>query len=175
MGGLPVWSISKQEVPLSQPDHDGPPGTQRCAASCIPCYLSLLSNGFRHKYASDQYYIYRPYVGRLFPFRSLFRPSIFWSVHTHARSHTLDYMGLDVMSRSVRVRRYALSSSPSPSARSRSLDPDKSMSDGSFPKSLTPNRKHHKLLKDGSEVWSEDIEKIFVEGGGFFALLVDEN
>ena len=31
-------------------------------------------------------------------------------------------------------------------------------------KSLTPQRKHHKLLKDGSEVWSEDVEKIFVQG-----------
>lgn len=32
-------------------------------------------------------------------------------------------------------------------------------------KTLTPQRKHHKLLKDGSEVWSEDVEKIFVQGG----------
>lgn len=72
-------------------------------------------------------------------------------------------MGLDVMSRSARVR-YATSTSPSPSSRPKSLDRDKSMSDGSFPKSLTPHRKHHKLLKDGSEVWSEDVEKIFVEG-----------
>ncbi|KAH8099476.1 hypothetical protein BXZ70DRAFT_907892 [Cristinia sonorae] len=31
-------------------------------------------------------------------------------------------------------------------------------------KSLTPQRKHHKLLKDGSEVWSEDVENIFVQG-----------
>ncbi|GBE82224.1 hypothetical protein SCP_0406070 [Sparassis crispa] len=31
-------------------------------------------------------------------------------------------------------------------------------------KSLTPLRKHHKLLKDGSEVWSHDVEEIFVEG-----------
>ncbi|CCL99133.1 uncharacterized protein FIBRA_01147 [Fibroporia radiculosa] len=31
-------------------------------------------------------------------------------------------------------------------------------------KSLTPQRKHHKLLKDGSEVWSADVEKIFVDG-----------
>ncbi|TCD69733.1 hypothetical protein EIP91_006500 [Steccherinum ochraceum] len=31
-------------------------------------------------------------------------------------------------------------------------------------KSLTPQRKHHKLLKDGNEVWSEDVEKIFVQG-----------
>ena len=30
--------------------------------------------------------------------------------------------------------------------------------------SLTPQRKHHKLLKDGSEVWSEEVEKVFVEG-----------
>ena len=72
-------------------------------------------------------------------------------------------MGLDVMSRSVRVR-YAMSSSPSPAARHKSLDPDRSMSDGPFHKSLTPNRKHHKLLKDGSEVWSEEVERVFVEG-----------
>ena len=57
-----------------------------------------------------------------------------------------------------------MSTSPSPSARSRSLDHDKAMSDGPFNKSLTPNRKHHKLLKDGTEVWSEDVEKVFVEG-----------
>lgn len=30
--------------------------------------------------------------------------------------------------------------------------------------SLTPQRKHHKLLKDGSEVWSKEVEQIFVEG-----------
>ncbi|KAF9069673.1 hypothetical protein BDP27DRAFT_683987 [Rhodocollybia butyracea] len=32
--------------------------------------------------------------------------------------------------------------------------------------SLTPGRKHHKLLKDGSgvEVWPESIERIFVDG-----------
>ena len=73
-------------------------------------------------------------------------------------------MGLDVMSRSARVR-YTMSNSPSPSARSRSFDHDNSMSDGPYHgKSLTPHRKHHKLLKDGSEVWSEDVEKIFVEG-----------
>ncbi|TBU32409.1 hypothetical protein BD311DRAFT_32198 [Dichomitus squalens] len=32
------------------------------------------------------------------------------------------------------------------------------------PQNLTPARKHHKLLKDGSEVWSKEVEKIFVEG-----------
>ncbi|KAF8894582.1 hypothetical protein BD779DRAFT_1669066 [Infundibulicybe gibba] len=33
-------------------------------------------------------------------------------------------------------------------------------------KSLTPNRKHRKLLKDGSgaEVWPESVEKVFVQG-----------
>lgn len=37
--------------------------------------------------------------------------------------------------------------------------------DSSSPKSLTPQRKHRKLLKDGSsEVWPEDVERIFVEG-----------
>ena len=35
---------------------------------------------------------------------------------------------------------------------------------GSASKTLTPQRKHHKLLKDGSEVWSEEVEKVFVEG-----------
>ena len=38
-------------------------------------------------------------------------------------------------------------------------DPDTAL------KSLTPQRKHRKLLKDGSsEVWPEDIERIFVQG-----------
>lgn len=31
-------------------------------------------------------------------------------------------------------------------------------------KSLTPQRKHHKLLKDGNEVWSQEVELIFVDG-----------
>ena len=33
------------------------------------------------------------------------------------------------------------------------------------PKSLTPQRKHRKMLKDGtSEVWPESVERVFVEG-----------
>ncbi|KAF8628487.1 hypothetical protein AX15_003994 [Amanita polypyramis BW_CC] len=38
--------------------------------------------------------------------------------------------------------------------------------DGAHTKSLTPQRKHRKLLKDGSgiEVWPESVEKIFVKG-----------
>ena len=72
-------------------------------------------------------------------------------------------MGFDVMSRRVGVHSSS-SSSPSPAARTKSLDRDKYMSDAYYHKSLTPNRKHHKLLKDGSEVWSEEVEKIFVEG-----------
>lgn len=38
--------------------------------------------------------------------------------------------------------------------------------DDTSPKSLTPQRKHRKLLKDGSgvEVWPESVEKVFVEG-----------
>lgn len=38
--------------------------------------------------------------------------------------------------------------------------------------SLTPQRKHRKLLKDGSgtEVWPEHLEKIFVEGWPLFLL-----
>lgn len=43
-------------------------------------------------------------------------------------------------------------------------------------KSLTPQRKHRKLLKDGSsEVWPEDIERIFVHGtsiSSFLAYLI---
>lgn len=39
-------------------------------------------------------------------------------------------------------------------------------SDAGSSKSLTPQRKHRKLLKDGSgtEVWPESIENIFVQG-----------
>jgi hypothetical protein len=30
---------------------------------------------------------------------------------------------------------------------------------------VTPQRKHHKMLKDGtSEVWPEDVEKVFIQG-----------
>lgn len=37
--------------------------------------------------------------------------------------------------------------------------------DQDLPKSLTPQRKHRKLLKDGSsEVWPEDVERVFVQG-----------
>lgn len=73
------------------------------------------------------------------------------------------------MSRRVRVHS-STSSSPSPATRTRSLERDRLMSDAYFHKSLTPNRKHHKLLKDGSEVWSEDVEKIFVEGKGILTV-----
>ncbi|EKM55389.1 uncharacterized protein PHACADRAFT_255986 [Phanerochaete carnosa HHB-10118-sp] len=72
-------------------------------------------------------------------------------------------MGLDRTSRRVRAQRTP-STTPSPSARSKPLAIDKCMSDAPSPKSLTPHRKHHKLLKDGSEVWSEEVEKIFVQG-----------
>lgn len=42
-------------------------------------------------------------------------------------------------------------------------------------KSLTPQRKHRKLLKDGSgaEVWPESVEKIFVQGPFFSSFLLD--
>jgi hypothetical protein len=41
---------------------------------------------------------------------------------------------------------------------------DKRSPEGST-KTLTPQRKHRKLLKDGtSEVWPESLEEIFVEG-----------
>lgn len=41
-----------------------------------------------------------------------------------------------------------------------------SMKKHDSPPSITPQRKHRKLLKDGSgtEVWPESIEKIFVQG-----------
>lgn len=42
---------------------------------------------------------------------------------------------------------------------------DPSPSPSSDSKSLTPQRKHRKMLKDGtSEVWPESVEKIFVQG-----------
>ncbi|KAK2466950.1 hypothetical protein APHAL10511_001208 [Amanita phalloides] len=43
---------------------------------------------------------------------------------------------------------------------------DRFRSDDPSAKSLTPQRKHRKLLKDGSgiEVWPESVEKIFVQG-----------
>ncbi|PCH38231.1 hypothetical protein WOLCODRAFT_136120 [Wolfiporia cocos MD-104 SS10] len=53
-----------------------------------------------------------------------------------------------------------LSSRPSPYSLSERMDP----SDALKHKSLTPARKHHKLLKDGTEVWSQDVEKVFVDG-----------
>jgi hypothetical protein len=38
---------------------------------------------------------------------------------------------------------------------------------------ITPQRKHHKMLKDGtSEVWPEDVEKIFIQGTSLFPLLL---
>lgn len=81
-------------------------------------------------------------------------------------------MGLHVISR-YGPTRYALSSSTymstSPPPRRESL---KSSADGSdsSKSSLTPQRKHHKLLKDGSEVWSKEVERIFVEG--FLSMLL---
>ena len=72
-------------------------------------------------------------------------------------------MGREVAS-AYRRRKYTFASVsptrlPAPSPYSSSMEslPDK-------PDNLTPARKHHKLLKDGSEVWSKDVEKIFVEG-----------
>ena len=44
-------------------------------------------------------------------------------------------------------------------------DTMKITTDSSSSKSLTPQRKHRKLLKSGEgEVWSEDVEQVFVEG-----------
>jgi len=51
-----------------------------------------------------------------------------------------------------------------PSSTKTSSSKDKRSPDG-FTKTLTPQRKHRKLLKDGtSEVWPEILEEIFVEG-----------
>lgn len=51
---------------------------------------------------------------------------------------------------------------PAPSTSHRSTSASKSATAG---KSLTPKRKHRKMLKDGtSEVWPEDVETLFVEG-----------
>jgi hypothetical protein len=36
---------------------------------------------------------------------------------------------------------------------------------------ITPQRKHHKMLKDGtSEVWPEDVEKVFIQGISFLPI-----
>jgi hypothetical protein len=44
-------------------------------------------------------------------------------------------------------------------------DTMKVTTESSSSKSLTPQRKHRKLLKSGEgEVWSEDVEQVFVEG-----------
>jgi hypothetical protein len=48
--------------------------------------------------------------------------------------------------------------------------------DSSSSKSLTPQRKHRKLLKSGEgEVWSEDVEQVFVEGHSFFFFLIKKS
>ncbi|OBZ75241.1 hypothetical protein A0H81_04397 [Grifola frondosa] len=74
------------------------------------------------------------------------------------------YMGRDVIF-TYRRRIHAMSSPPSPSRSSATNDSMESLHDASrSKKSLTPQRKHHKLLKDGSEVWSQEVEAIFVDG-----------
>ena len=72
-------------------------------------------------------------------------------------------MGREVAS-AFRRRKHALPAAD-PSLRP-SLSPYSSSMESlpDAPDHLTPARKHHKLLKDGSEVWSKDVEKIFVEG-----------
>ena len=72
-------------------------------------------------------------------------------------------MGREVAS-AYRRRKYTFASvsptrlsAPSPYTSSMESLPD-------VPDNLTPARKHHKLLKDGSEVWSKEVEKIFVDG-----------
>ncbi|KAI0781021.1 hypothetical protein BD413DRAFT_501804 [Trametes elegans] len=67
-------------------------------------------------------------------------------------------MGREVMS-AYRRRKYTTSVSPSRSSATSSME---SLADTTV--NLTPQRKHHKLLKDGSEVWSKEVEKIFVDG-----------
>lgn len=71
-------------------------------------------------------------------------------------------MGREVASAYRRRKSTLASLSPSPP---RSSSATNSSMESLPPKdNLTPARKHHKLLKDGSEVWSKDVEKIFVEG-----------
>ncbi|KAI8998712.1 hypothetical protein BD414DRAFT_512301 [Trametes punicea] len=71
-------------------------------------------------------------------------------------------MGREVMS-AYRRRKYTTSVSPSPTRTSSATNSSmESLADTTV--NLTPQRKHHKLLKDGSEVWSKEVEKIFVEG-----------
>ena len=73
-------------------------------------------------------------------------------------------MGREVASAYRRRKDTFASLSPSPSRLSSATNSSmESLSSGSKV-NLTPARKHHKLLKDGSEVWSKDVEKIFVEG-----------
>ncbi|OCH95528.1 hypothetical protein OBBRIDRAFT_830796 [Obba rivulosa] len=75
-------------------------------------------------------------------------------------------MGLDIMFR-CSAAHYSLSSSPSllvPSPPPSTKTMESAYDALGTKPTLTPQRKHHKLLKDGSEVWSEDVEKIFVEG-----------
>ena len=75
---------------------------------------------------------------------------------------TLASMGREVAS-AYRRRKYTTSVSPFPSRTSSATNSSmESLPDA--PENLTPARKHHKLLKDGSEVWSKEVEKIFVEG-----------
>ncbi|KAI0664891.1 hypothetical protein C8Q70DRAFT_18712 [Cubamyces menziesii] len=72
------------------------------------------------------------------------------------------YMGREVMS-AYRRRKYTSSVSPPPTRTSSATNSSmESLADPAV--NLTPQRKHHKLLKDGSEVWSKEVEKIFVEG-----------
>ncbi|KAH9901303.1 hypothetical protein C8Q73DRAFT_742885 [Cubamyces lactineus] len=71
-------------------------------------------------------------------------------------------MGREVMS-AYRRRKYTSSVSPPPTRTSSATNSSmESLADPAV--NLTPQRKHHKLLKDGSEVWSKEVEKIFVEG-----------
>ncbi|KAI0637054.1 hypothetical protein C8Q77DRAFT_1154927 [Trametes polyzona] len=71
-------------------------------------------------------------------------------------------MAREVMS-AYRRRKYTTSVSPPPTRSSSATNSSmESLADTTV--NLTPQRKHHKLLKDGSEVWSKEVEKIFVEG-----------
>ncbi|KAJ2980347.1 hypothetical protein NUW54_g11020 [Trametes sanguinea] len=77
-------------------------------------------------------------------------------------SFVVAFMGREVMS-AYRRRKYTTSVSPSPTRTSSATNSSmESLADTTV--NLTPQRKHHKLLKDGSEVWSKEVEKIFVEG-----------
>ncbi len=79
------------------------------------------------------------------------------------------FMGREVASAYRRRKNTFASLSPSPSRLSSAANSSMESLPPGPKDNLTPARKHHKLLKDGSEVWSKDVEKIFVEGESIHA------